>query len=261
MLGPHGRPRAWRPCRLDESSECCGGAAAHKGGRSAGRHPCAHEHWDTRPRIHRRRGCRLGHGGHEAVDLDAPWEQAAPNLRLALPRRRPLPSGMDDLASQVYPPGIRTLLTLDIGPALLFVRQDQLGAWGISADRGFQRAIRNARNRVRLRRHFALLHERIRGVPAVAFQSREGWASALLLGPDELCHVLGERDGLILAPMRDLIIRLPPDADPTLALRILDEFAAADINALDLPPFRLVDGQLSSVGTGAPSSMRVTGMH
>ena len=55
------------------------------------------------------------------------------------------------------------------------------------------------------------------GIPTIAFQSREGWASALLLMPDALCRVLGERSGLVLAPMRDLVLRLPLDTDPELA--------------------------------------------
>ena len=181
----------------------------------------------------------------EAVDLEAPWEDAAPNLRLVLPRRRPLPTGTDGLPSQVYPPGIRVVLGLDIGPALLFVRREQLEEWGVSVDHGFRRALANVKFRIARRRQFAVLHERICGEPAVAFQSREGWASTLLLLPEELCRVIGERDGLILAPMRDLVIRLPLDADPVLVALILEEFAAADMNALDVPPFRLEEGQLS----------------
>jgi hypothetical protein len=101
------------------------------------------------------------------------------------------------------------------------------------------------RVRVRLRQQFALLHETILGTPTLAFQSREGWASSLLLLPDELSQVLGQRDGLILAPMRDLVIRMPLDAEPELAWLILEEFAQEDPNALDLPLFAFVDGRLS----------------
>jgi hypothetical protein len=183
----------------------------------------------------------------EAVDLEAPWEDAAPHLRLALPRRRPLPPGTTDLPSQIYVPGICAVLGLDIGPALLFVRAEQLGSWRVSADHAFQRALTNVRQRVGRRRRFALIHERICGESTIAFQSREGWASTLLLLPQELCRVLGERNGLIIAPMRDLVIWMPLGADPTLARFILEGFAARDPNALDLPPFALVDGRLGHV--------------
>jgi hypothetical protein len=183
----------------------------------------------------------------EAVDLEAPWEEVASRLRPALPRRRPLPPGTDDLPSREYPPGIRVTLGLDIGPAMLFVNHAQVRRWGVPEDQVFRRALSNIRVRVRLRRQFALIHEQICGVPTVAFQSREGWASSLLLLPEELTRVLGRRSGLLLAPMRDLVLLLPLDAEPELAYLILEEFAEADMNALDLPLFMLVDGALKVV--------------
>jgi hypothetical protein len=196
----------------------------------------------------------------EAVNLDAPWSEVAPNLRIALPRRRPLPPGVGDLPTRDYPPGIRAVLGLDIGPAMLFVGDEQLAGWGMTADRGFEQALANVQARVRARRQFALIHERIVGVPTVAFQSREGWASSLLLLPEELTRVFGERNGLILAPMRDLLLCMPLDAEPEFAHLMLDEFADADMNALDLPLFALVDGELRQTVTladpGQPASLR-----
>ena len=67
--------------------------------------------------------------------------------------------------------------------------------------------------------------------------------------------VLGERNGLILAPMRDLIVCLPLDTEREFARYLLEEFAAVDMNALDLPPFALVDGHLSHA-VGVPPSLR-----
>ena len=99
------------------------------------------------------------------------------------------------------------------------------------------------------------IHERIADVPTLPFQSREGWASSLLLLPDELVRVLGERNGLVLAPMRDILICLPLDVEREFALYLLEEFAAVDMNALDLPPFALVDGHLSHA-VGVPRSLR-----
>jgi len=193
----------------------------------------------------------------EAVDLGAPWEEVAPRLRLALPRRRPLPPGTEDLPTHGYAPGIEATLGRDIGPAMLFVTHAQLLTWGVTADHAFSRALSNVKVRVRLRQQFALLHERICGVPTVAFQSREGWASSLLLLPQELSRVLGERNGLVLAPMRDLILLMPLDAEPEIAHLILEEFVEADMNALDLPLFALVDGRLSkAVGAHHPRPSR-----
>jgi hypothetical protein len=183
----------------------------------------------------------------EAVDLDAPWDSVAPQLRPALPRRRPLPPGTDGLPSQELPPGIRVTLGLDIGPAMLFVSQEQLDRWGVTLEQALRRAVSNVRVRVRLRRQWAILHERIAGVPTLAFQSREGWAASLLLAPGELTRVLGRREGIVLAPMRDLLLLMPLDAEPALAYLVLEEFARADMNALDLPIFSLLGGRLTKV--------------
>ena len=193
----------------------------------------------------------------ESVDLTAPWSEVAPNLRLALPRRRALPVDVDELPTREFSPGIRAILGLDVGPAMLFVAPEQLAGWGVSADRAFDQALDNVRARVAARKQFALIHERIADVPTLAFQSREGWASSLLLLPDELTRVLGDRNGLILAPMRDLLVCLPLDAEREFAHYLLEEFAAVDMNALDLPLFALVDGHLSRA-VGVPRSLRRT---
>ncbi len=193
----------------------------------------------------------------ESADLEAPWEEMAPNLRVALPRRRDLPVPRDDLPRHVYPPGIETVLGLDIGPAMLFVPHEQLAKWEVSADEAFDRALDNVREQVAGRKQFALIHERIADVPTLAFQSRDGWASQLLLLPDELVRVIGDRNGLILAPMRDLVISLPLDVEREFAHWLLEEFAEVDMNALDIPPLALVDGQLGQA-IGVPASLRRT---
>ena len=79
----------------------------------------------------------------------------------------------------------------------------------------------------------------------------------MLLLPDELTRVLGDHNGLVLAPMRDLIVCLPLDAEREFARYLLDEFSAVDMNALDLPLFALVDGHLSRA-VGVPRSPRRT---
>jgi hypothetical protein len=194
----------------------------------------------------------------ETVDLDAPWRDVAPNLYPALPRRRPLPVDPEELPVREYPPGIRTLLGLDIGPAMLFVTDEQLGTWGVTAAEAFERALGNVRAGIAARTQFALVHERMADVPVLAFQSRAGWASSLLLIPDELCRVFGRRNALVLAPMRDLLISLPLDVERGFAHWLLEEFAQVDMNALDVPPLALVDGDLSRA-VGVPPALRRSG--
>jgi hypothetical protein len=181
----------------------------------------------------------------EAIDLEGPWEALRERLRLVLPRRRPLPPGMDELPLRRLGPGIPVGVGLDVGPAMLFVGQGQLHGWGVDANTAFAQAEENLRALVGARRTFALLREPIGGVETLAFQSRDGWAASLVLVPDELSRVLGERNGLILAPMRDLVMWMPVDTDPEFAAWVFEEMADADMNALDLPLFVMVDGVLS----------------
>ena len=197
----------------------------------------------------------------EGVNLKAPWNDVAPSLRVALPRRRPLPPGAEDLPELEYAPGIRAALGLDIGPAMLFVSHQQLADWGVAKEHAFERALENVRKRVAARKQFALMHERIAGVPTMAFQSREGWASSLLLLPDELTRVLGRRNGLLLAPMRDLLMLMPLDCDPELPYSLLEHFVESDMNALDLPVLSLIDGRLSVLLPESPEPQGRQPMH
>ena len=197
----------------------------------------------------------------DSLDLDAPWADVRESIRLVLPRRRPLPEHTGARPQRVVGPSIPASLGMDIGPAMLFVTNDRLGDWDVTADEAFDQALTNVRSRVEARGHFALIHEDLEGTPALAFQSREGWASALVALPELLGRVLGTSDGIILAPMRDLVLRLPPDADPELATWILGEFAAADMNALDVPPLALVDGALTEMRAPIMAAPQGRSMH
>ena len=61
-------------------------------------------------------------------------------------------------------------------------------------------------------------------------QTGVGCASAMVLLPDELRRVFGEGAQLLIAPMRDVLISLPPDVDRAFAAWLNDEFASMDPN-------------------------------
>jgi hypothetical protein len=193
----------------------------------------------------------------EAIDLEGPWETLKDRLRLVLPRQRPMPPGVGDLPTRDYPPGIAVGLGLDVGPAMLFVGPEQLRGWGIGADDAYAQAEANLRGLSGARRTFAIVREPIGGVETLAYQSRDGWAGSLVLVPDELSRVLGQRSGLILAPMRDLLMWMPLDTDAALATWVLEELAAADMNALDIPLLALVDSQLTVVRPSVTARARM----
>ena len=55
----------------------------------------------------------------------------------------------------------------------------------------------------------------------------------------------GDEPRLLVAPMRNLLLAAPFDADRELVAWLRDEIAFEDPNGLDLPIFALVDGRLS----------------
>jgi hypothetical protein len=190
----------------------------------------------------------------EAIDLGQGWEAIAPALMPLLPRRRPLPP-MDPPLSRVVAPGLRISYGVDVGPAFWYVSEKQLPDWGVSADELAARAVANVRAQAMARSQFGLIHELVADVPTLAYQSREGWASVLVLLPDQLARVFGDEPRLILAPMRDVIFGLPVDTDRDFAHWFMEELCALDMNALDVPPLTFAGGELRLDG-GLPMNGR-----
>ena len=77
--------------------------------------------------------------------------------------------------------------------------------------------------------------------PTVAFQSRDGWASTAVLVPEAIERLFGPEPALLIAPSRDLLVRLPADVDLAFATWLAEEFEADDPNALRLEAFEWRD--------------------
>jgi hypothetical protein len=172
---------------------------------------------------------------------DLEWEVMAPSVIPILPRRRPMPSRAGEPFRVTLPPGIPTGFGIDIGPAFLVIGESLLGSWPIGPAELVATALENLRTRMRPVRARDLLHQRFDGVPARILQSGVGCASALVLAPDELRRIFGREPQLLVAPMRDILISLPPDADRGQVAWLNEEFAAMDPNGLDLDAFLLED--------------------
>lgn len=186
-----------------------------------------------------------------AVDPTGSWPDLAPTLIPMLPRRRPHPFGAPEPVRRIFSPGLEVSVGIDIGPALLFVNAQVAGRWGVTAEDVFERAVGNVRDAVARQTTLPLACTPIDGVPITGFQSGGGWASALLLAPDLLTRVFGEAPALILAPMRDLLVRLPAGVDQRWAQGVLDDFAELDPNALEVPVLTLAGGSLRMAWQGS----------
>ena len=139
---------------------------------------------------------------------------------------------------------------------MLFVPHEQLPAGVSRADEAFEQALENVRERVAARKQFALIHERIADVPTLAFQSREGWASRSCSSPTSWCASSAIATAWCSRRCVTSSSCLPLDVEREFAHYLLDEFAAVDMNALDIPPLALVDGHLSPRRRRAHASLR-----
>jgi hypothetical protein len=175
-------------------------------------------------------------------DLD--WSTLAPDLIPILPRRRPMPFPTGQPFRVTLPPGIPTGFGIDIGPAFLVVGESMLASWPIGPADLVAIGLDNLRRRMRPIRARDLHRDTFQGVPVRILQSGVGCASALVLVPDELQRIFGAERQCLIAPMRDLVISLPADADRELVGWLNEEFSTMDPNGLALDAFVLEDGEL-----------------
>jgi hypothetical protein len=177
---------------------------------------------------------------------DGSWSTMRDLIRPVFHRRRPFSFPME-FVSMIVPPGVSIGFAADVGPSFAHVHQGMLDEWAIDLDTLAACAFENLRQTILHRDPGNLVREPVGGVPTIAYQSGEGWASTLLLVPDLIEDVLGPGDRLFIAPMRDLLIDLPPGVDLGFASWLAGEFEALDPNSLCLEGFRYEDGELSIV--------------
>jgi hypothetical protein len=174
-----------------------------------------------------------------SLPADLGWDELAGAVIPVLPRRRPMPPMSGEPFRVTLPPGIPTGFGIDIGPAFLMVGETLLSGWQIGPADLVARALANLRERTRPVRARDLVGVSIEGVPTRVLQTGLGCASALVLAPDELRRIFGERPQCILAPMRDVLVSLPPDVDRRFAAWLNEELATMDPNGLALDAFKL----------------------
>jgi hypothetical protein len=175
---------------------------------------------------------------------DLGWGVMAPNVIPILPRRRPMPPQAGEPFRVTLPPGIPTGFGIDIGPAFLVVGESLLSSWAIGPADLVATALDNLRARLRGVRPRDLMGQTLDGVPVRVLQSGVGCASALVLVPDELRRIFGETPQCFIAPMRDILISMPADADRAFVAWINEEFSEMDPNGLALDAFVLEGGDL-----------------
>jgi len=181
----------------------------------------------------------------DALPPDLSWDELSDGLRPVFIRRRPLPPGVERPLTVKRPPGVDVALGVDIGPAFMYVGRGMIESWSVSFEEAFERAMENLRASVAAERYVEMEYESVDGVPFWWYQSSGGLASGLLLLEQDLATRYGPDPRLLIAPMRNLLLAAPFDADRALVAWLRDEISHDDPNGLDLPIFALLDGRLS----------------
>ena len=184
----------------------------------------------------------------QRLDLDAPWAEVS-SLVLPILRRVRHPYPPDARPMHVFvPPGVWTGFGIDFGPAFTHVTAKQVDRWGIDQATLLGTSLENLRALTVVEPPRV---ERIHpeGVETIAIQGR-GWGSALILVPDVLRPILGERPRLLLAPVRNTLVALPDDVDPDLAFRMWEAIAEGCHDELDLNLLRWTGATVVTDGDG-----------
>jgi hypothetical protein len=185
----------------------------------------------------------------QGFDPGMSWKKAREQVLPMLPRLRPLPTPELELVRAMLPPGILVGFGIDIGPAITFISTDLLRRWRVDSASLAAAALGNLREMGRECGPADALNDHIAEVPVSVVQTGRGIAASLLLVPDCLERILGRGERLLLAPMRDILIALPPDVDRGFAAWLADEWESMDPNHLHLGGFRY------RAGTVAPESI------
>ena len=186
----------------------------------------------------------------ERFDPAIPWEAARRIVLPMLQRRRAHPFDISRNVTVTLPPGLVVGFGLDLGPAVAFVGASQLESWGIGPADLVAAALDNVRARAGGIGPRNVVPAAVDGMSLDVLQSGAGIASVLLLVPETLARILGPGQKLLGAPMRDVLLALPPDTPVSDAAWITSEFASADPNGLDLGLFRLDQGKVTKLGSG-----------
>jgi hypothetical protein len=178
-----------------------------------------------------------------------PWDWARPRLVPLLAGPMIDPEGEHPVRS-VMEPGVAVTFGIDLGEAFLLVDEPVARRWECTTEQIRDAALAN------LERWAARLEPRIVQTATMSghqirlIQRRPGWASSLLLVPDQLKRLFGSHDQVFGAPCRDTLLSFPTSIPSRLAADIEVDFEQGAMYPLFLDPFGLEDGIVHWSGAG-----------
>lgn len=146
-------------------------------------------------------------------------------------RVRPLLPDPSERVVSMVPPGIPITMGIDLGPAFAHVTTSMVDAWPVSPADVTAQSLANLLARASSVEPAKVVWGDIDGVPTGWLQTDLGIGSTLVLAPQELGRIFGAEPRLLVAPMRDLLIAVPPD-EVEIAMWLYAEIASQDPNHL-----------------------------
>lgn len=187
---------------------------------------------------------RAAAGAIRRMPKPVTWEWARPRLVPLLAGPMIDPEG-ESLVRVAMDPGIAVVFAIDLGAAFPLIDEEVATRWECTAEQIRDVATAN------LRRWAAALEPRVvvtatmSGHQLRLIKDRPGWASSILLVPDELRRLFGDDDQVFAAPCRGTLLSFAPGIPPRLAREVVVDFESGSTYPLMLDPFALQDGVLS----------------
>jgi len=167
---------------------------------------------------------------HLSPELD--WASVAGQVVPLFERVRPYPADMPERAQAVVAPGVTVGFGIDLGPGFVAITPEMVESWSMSLADLAAHAVARLHALAGQVKPAQIHRAPIGDVDVSALQTNLGIGSVLVLAPSELARLFGAEPSLFIAPMRDLLIALPPDVDLDFAAWLYEEIANRDPNCL-----------------------------
>lgn len=150
----------------------------------------------------------------------------------------------EDLVRTALDPGCAVVFGVDLGGAFANVDVAVARRWECTTAQIRDAAMANLRQRASLLEPEDVASGTLSGRIVRLIHRTVGWASSLVLVPDELMRLFGSDDQILAAPGRSKLLSFPIDTPASVVADVVVDFERSETYPLWLDPFVLVDGTL-----------------
>ena len=172
----------------------------------------------------------------KSMPKPVPWAWAAPRMLpiLAGPSFDPPGEPLIRARSEIGP---MVQFGIDLGGVFTYVDEAVAQRWECSREQLIERALENLCHRTSSIQGTHIASGVMSGRSIRVLQDRPGWASSLILAPDELFRLFGDHDQILGTPTASCLVSLPSDTPPPVVADILVGLEHRTVRPLWLDPF------------------------